>query len=344
MPDEKSDGNKEYNMNLSDLRIGIIGSNFVADWFCDTVNGSDGASLAAVYSRTDERGQAFAEKHGIPAVFTDMEAFLSSDIDAVYIASPNICHFPQAMDAVRHGKHVLVEKPACLNEGQFRELLGAAERSGVVVLEAMRPGHDPALERAREAMGQIGTVRRAVFDFCQYSSRYDRYKAGEILNAFNPDLGNAALMDIGVYAVHCCAVLFGRPESVYAKSVILQNGMEGMGTAFLTYPGLQAEIVWSKITDSVSPSVILGEGGAVLLGKLSTVESVTLVPRGGEASDVTGERPENNMVYELADFLAAVRGGADPSPWQENTALTLSIMDEIRRQNGIVFPGESSGT
>ena len=65
-----------------------------------------------------------------------------------------------------------------------------------------------------------------------------------------------------------------------------------------------------------------------------------LVPRGGEAEDVTGERPENNMVYELADFLAAVRGEADPSLWQENTALTLSIMDEIRRQNGIVFPGE----
>ena len=327
-------------MKSKTLLLGVIGSNFVADWFCDTVKITDGAVLAAVYSRTDERGHAFADKHGIPAVFTDMEAFLSSDIDAVYIASPNICHFPQAMDAVRHKKHVLVEKPACLNEEQFRTLLREAEKNGVTVLEAMRPGHDPAVERAREAMGKIGTVRRAVFDFCQYSSRYDRYKQGEILNAFNPALGNAALMDIGVYAVHCCVMLFGRPESVYAKSVILRNGMEGMGTAFLTYPGMQAEITWSKITDSASPSVILGEGGAVLLGKLSTVESVTLVPRGGEAEDVTGERPENNMVYELTDFLAAVRGEADPAPWQENTALTLALMDEIRRQNAIVFPGE----
>ena len=327
-------------MKKEPLRLGVIGSNFVADWLCDTAKITDGVTPAAVYSRTEERGHAFAGAHGIPAVFTDMEAFLSSDIDAVYIASPNICHFPQAMDVVRHGKHVLVEKPACLNEGQFRTLLAAAEERGVTVLEAMRPGHDPALERAREAMGKIGTLRRAVFDFCQYSSRYDRYKNGEILNAFNPDLGNAALMDIGVYAVHCCAVLFGRPESVYAKSVVLENGMEGMGTAFLTYPGMQAEIVWSKITDSASPSVLLGEGGAVLLGKLSTLESVKLIPRGGEAEDVTGERPENNMVYELADFLAAVRGKADPSLWQENTALTLSIMDEIRRQNGIVFPGE----
>ena len=327
-------------MKTKALRLGVIGSNFVADWLCDTANGTEDVSLAAVYSRTEERGHAFAAAHGIPAVYTDMEAFLSSDIDAVYIASPNICHFPQAVDAVRHGKHVLVEKPACLNEGQFRALLRAAEEAGVVVLEAMRPGHDPAMERAREAMGRIGTVRRAVFDFCQYSSRYDRYKAGEILNAFNPELGNAALMDIGVYAVHCCVMLLGQPRSVYAKSVILPNGMEGMGMAFLDYAGMQAEIVWSKITDSVSPSVILGEGGAVLLGKLSTAESVTWLPRGGTAADVTGERPENNMVYELEDFAAAVRGEADPSQWQENTALTLRIMDEIRRQNGIVFPGE----
>ena len=327
-------------MKSKTLLLGVIGSNFVADWLCDTVKITEGVTLAAVYSRTEERGRAFAAAHDIPAVYTDMEAFLSSDIDAVYIASPNICHFPQAMDAVRHGKHVLVEKPACLNEAQFRTLLKAAEENGVTVLEAMRPGHDPAMERAREAMGKIGAVRRAVFDFCQYSSRYDRYKQGEILNAFNPDLGNAALMDIGVYAVHCCVMLFGKPESVYAKSIVLPNGMEGMGTAFLTYSGMQAEITWSKITDSASPSVILGEGGAVLMGKLSTVESVTLVPRGGEAEDVTGERPENNMVYELSDFLAAVRGEANPALWQENTALTLSLMDEIRRQNGIVFPGE----
>lgn len=327
-------------MKKDGIAFGVIGSNFVADWFCETVQKTDGARLAAVYSRTEERGREFAARHGIPAVYTDMEAFLSSEIDAVYIASPNLFHFPQAVDAVRHGKHVLVEKPACLNAEQFKELLAEAGRAGVVVLEAMRPGHDPAMERAREAVGRIGTVRRAVFDFCQYSSRYDRYKKGEILNAFNPALGNAALMDIGVYALHCCVMLFGRPDSVYARSVILENGMEGMGTAFLSYPGMQAEVVWSKITDSVTPTAVVGEGGAVLLGKLSTVESVTLVPRGGEPEDWSGDRPENNMVYELSDFLAAVRGEADPAPWQDTTADTLAVMDEIRRQNGIVFPGE----
>ena len=329
-------------MNGTNLTLGVIGTNFVADWLCETACRTEGIECAAVYSRTEEKGRAFADVHGIPAVYTDMEAFLSSPIDAVYIASPNFLHFPQAMDAVRHGKHVLVEKPACLNEGQFRELLSAAEKKGVVVLEAMRPGHDPAMERARAALSSLGVIRRAVFDFCQYSSRYDRYKQGEILNAFNPALGNAALMDIGVYAVHCCVMLFGAPESISARSVILPNGMEGMGTAFLTYPGMQAEIVWSKITDSVNPSAVIGEDGALLRGKLSTLEWVRRIPRGGEPEEIGGERPENNMAYELADFVSAVRGegNADSAVWQNNTLETLRIMDEIRRQNGIVFPGE----
>ncbi len=326
---------------MKEIGLGVIGTNFVSDWLCESVAVSEGIACAAVYSRTEEKGGAFARKHGIPAVYTDMEAFLSSDIDAVYIASPNFLHYPQAMTAVRHGKHVLVEQPACLNREQFGALCRAADDAGVVVLEAMRPGHDPAMETARRAMGRIGTVRRAVFDFCQYSSRYDRYRAGEILNAFDPSLGNAALMDIGVYAVHSCVMLFGAPQSVYASSVILPNGMEGMGTAFLTYPGMQAEIVWSKITDSANPSVITGEDGAVLLGKLSTVESVVLKPRKGEPEDLTGVRPENNMVFEIADLVAAVRGERSLAGWQRNTSLTLSVMDEIRRQGGIVFPPET---
>ena len=325
---------------MKEIGIGIVGTNFVSDWFAESAAVSEGIRCAAVYSRTEEKGGEFAGKHGIPEVYTDFEEFLSSEIDAVYIASPNLYHFPQAEASLSHGKHVIVEKPAALNGKQFAALTDLAEERGLVCMEAMRPGHDPAMETAREAMGRIGTVRRAVFDFCQYSSRYDRFRNGEILNAFNPALGNAALMDIGVYAVHSCVMLFGEPESVYARSVILHNGMEGMGTAFLTYPGCQAEIVWSKITESACPSTITGEDGAVLLGKLSTVESVTLAPRGKEKTVLLADRKENNMVYEIADFVKAVRGEADPAPWQKNTALTLAVMDEIRAQNGIVFPGE----
>ncbi len=325
---------------MKTVSFGVIGTNFVSDWFCEAVGKTEGAALGAVYSRTAEKGGEFAKKHGIPAVYTDLEAFFSSPIDAVYIASPNFLHVPQALTALEHGKHVLAEKPAALTEEDFVRLAEEAKKRELVYMEAMRPAHDPALGVIREAVAKIGTVRRAVFDFCQYSSRYDRFRSGEVLNAFRPELGNAALMDIGVYALHCCVALFGAPRKVLSSSVLLENGFEGMGDALLVYDGMQAEVSWSKITESVTPSFIIGEDGAVLIGKLSTLESASLKMRGGEETVLFSDRSEqeSNMVHEVRDFAAAARGEYDVSRQNENTRATLAVMDKIRCESGIVFP------
>ncbi len=321
------------------IRLGIIGSNFVSDWLCESVEVSEGIVNHAVYSRTAEKGGEFAEKHRISKIFTDMEEFLSSDIDAVYIASPNFCHFDQTMDAMNHGKHVLVEKPGALNEAQWKQMCDCAERNNVILMEAMRPSHDPAVTNTKAQLEAIAPIRRSVFEYCQYSSRYDKFKSGEILNAFNPSYGNAAIMDIGVYALQCCVLFFGEPKSVYAKSVKLHNGMEGMGSVFLDYGTHQAEVVYSKITQSCTPTVITGEGGSITIGKLSTGEDVKLCLRSAEPADITPAKPENNMVYEIEDFVNCIEGKADPKPWQELTCITIRVMDEVRRQNNITFPG-----
>lgn len=327
---------------MSNLKLGIIGSNFVADWLCDAVALSENIVNHAVYSRTTERGNEFAAKHSIPNVYTDMEAFLSSDINAVYIASPNFLHGPQAIAAMDHGKHVLVEKPAALSAAEFDEMLECARKNNVVLIEAMRPAHDEALQTIRETMAKVGTVRRAVLEFCQYSSRYDKFRAGEVMNAFDPSLGNAAVMDIGVYALEVCVLLFGAPKDIVSRSVILHNGFEGMGTVFLDYGTHQLEVVYSKITDSVNPSVITGEDGSLKLGKLSTLDSLTLCMRGKEPKIVFENREngtDGNMVYEVADFVNMIGGKLPPEPYQEATHETLCIMDVIRQQNNIIFPG-----
>ena len=104
---------------MNDIKLGIIGTNFVSDWLCESIDLTEGIVNHAVYSRTAEKGGEFAEKHGIATVYTDMEEFLSSDIEAVYIASPNFLHYPYAKNAILHGKHVLLEKPAALNTAQL---------------------------------------------------------------------------------------------------------------------------------------------------------------------------------------------------------------------------------
>lgn len=321
------------------IKLGMIGSNFVSDWLCESVNRVDGIVNHALYSRTAERGNEFAAKHGIPHVYTDLEAFFSSDIDAVYIASPNSCHYSQTMAALDHGKHVLCEKPIATDSRDLSEMIAKAKEKGVVLLEAMRPAFDPAFDAVKEALPSLGTVRYARFEYCQYSSRYDKFKNGEIMNAFNPKLGNAALMDIGVYALHTCIMLFGLPDldGISAKSVMLSNGFEGMGTVLLPYGDFNAEILYSKIADSVQPSVILGESGGMMIDRLSVPAEVTLRLRGKDSKVLPFESRESNMDFETEEFVRLIRTGEVEHGYMRHSVNTLAVMDKIRALAGIRF-------
>ena len=257
------------------IRIGIVGTNFVSDWLADAAATLDYVNVTAVYSRAQQTGDTFAQKHSIPHVFTDYDAFLASDeIDAVYIASPNFAHAEQAIRALNADKHVLCEKVIATNSRELSEMIAAAKANRRVLLEAMRPSFDPCIALVREQLPKLGKLRRVVLDFNQYSSRYDKFKAGDIQNAFNPAYSNAAIMDIGVYIVHIAAKLFGRPRRILSMSTLLHNGFEGSGHVLLDYGDMKAELSYSKITESVTPfsvQAVNARLNAVLLPSLHSL-------------------------------------------------------------------------
>ena len=114
------------------LRFGIVGTNFISDWFAEAVTIRSDATVAAVYSRTAESGEEFAHRHGTPMATTRYEALLDA-VDAVYIASPIIAHHPQALAAPAAGRHVLVEKTMAGSAAQTAEIQDAAAASGLIV-------------------------------------------------------------------------------------------------------------------------------------------------------------------------------------------------------------------
>lgn len=319
------------------LRIGMIGTNFISDWLADAAKEVPDLTLAAVYSRTAESGNAFAARHGIATVYTDLEAFLSSDIDAVYIASPNALHEPQAILAAQHKKHILCEKPIASSEAGLLRMIQVAKENGVVLLEAMRPAFMEGTWRVKEALREIGTLRSACFRFCQYSSRYDRYKNGEILNAFNPTLHNAALLDIGIYPLFFMIAVLGVPNSIQSRSIILENGFEGRGHILAAYEGMTATVDYSKIDDSCLPSFITGENGSILIDKMSMPRRITLSLRGKEPILLYEDSEEKDMKYELAAFRDMIDKKCDAAPYLSLSRDTLRVADEVRKQNGIVF-------
>lgn len=322
------------------IRFGIIGTNFISENFAKA-SAFCNITLQAVFSRSMETGRAYAQKYGIPDVYDDFDAFVKApNIDAVYVASPNYAHCEQSVRAMEQRKHVLCEKPVASNLRELQRMISASMTNNVVLLEAMIPAHDPAYQIVRECMGKIGKVRRAIFELCKYSSRYDQFRQGVILNAFEPALSNAAIMDIGVYCIHPCVKLFGKPLSIKASSVLLYNGMEGEGTVSLRYADMVADLIYSKITESARPCVIQGEEGSVQFFGVGGPRNIVIEYRGGIKEEITVERPYPNMVNELREFLRLIEAKEVEHDHLQYSQWTMAIIDEARRQNNVVFPAD----
>lgn len=300
------------------MKFAVIGSGTIVEKFISAGRLVKDFELVAVYSRTEERAKEFAAAQGAKYAFSSLDELAACpEVEAVYIASPNYAHCEQSIRMLSAGKHVLCEKPMASNAREVRRMQGCAKEHGVVLLEAMKSVFEPSFDVLRKALPRLGTLRRATLSYCQYSSRYDKFKAGEILNAFNPSLSNGALMDIGVYCVHPAALLFGMPKAVHASCVKLSNGVDGaLGSEFQ------------------------GEAGSLVVDHISVPQELTLHLRKQPAEVLPTVHEVQSMRFEIAAFQ---RIAAGEEPCEEHTRASLiaaQIMDEIRLQCGLHFPAD----
>ena len=341
--------------NNNKIRFGVVGTNFITDWVIAGARQDERFELSAVYSRTQERANEFSAKHHIPHTFTSLEEMAQSPlIDAVYIASPNFLHADQSILCMKHGKHVLCEKPLASNAAEARQMIDASRKYGVTLMEAMKPTLTPNFRAVRDNLNRVGTIRRYFSSYCQYSSRYDKYKEGIVLNAFRPELSNGAMMDIGIYTLYPMVVLFGRPQKVDATGIMLSSGVDGQGAVNFLYNGMNATILYSKIANSTLPTEIEGEEGNIHLDRINIIRKVGFSPRVSsgagrttvaEAQDISAATDHDEYFYEVAEFINLILSGKRESEINshENSLITLEIIDEIRRQLGVVYPADQQG-
>ncbi|RAK19822.1 putative dehydrogenase [Anoxybacillus vitaminiphilus] len=325
------------------IQFATIGTNWITEEFIKAAKEVQDFSLAAVYSRTEEKGKEFAAKVGAARTFTSLEEMAKSDeIDAVYIASPNSFHAEQAIMLMNHGKHVLCEKPLASNTAEVQAMMAAAKQNDVVLMEAMKTTLLPNFQAIRKHIHKIGKVRRYFASYCQYSSRYDAYKQGIVLNAFNPAFSNGALMDIGIYCLYPMVVLFGKPLHIKANSVMLESGVDGEGSIILDYGDMDAVVMYSKISNSYIPSEIQGEEGSIIMDTIHTPQKVEIRYRDGRIEDITEAQPHHPMYYEAKEFIELIQSGKRESETNSHhhSLTTMEIMEEARKQTGIVFPAD----
>ena len=323
------------------IRLAVIGTNFITDRLLSALPLSGQFALTAVYSRSLARAKEYGKAYGASYFYDSLEQLAESpQVDAVYVASPNSFHAVQSVLLLNGKKHVLCEKPAASNTREWLAMVKAAKKNDVVILEAMRPIFHPGFQAIKEGLQRLGTIRRATFIYCQYSSRYDKFKKGIVENAFDPTLSNSALMDIGCYCVHPLVALFGKPDSISAQSVKLSNGFEGAGTILATYPQMQAELLYSKISNSKLPSEIQGENGSMLIEGINIPQKVTLCWNQDQGEEIPFSFEEKDMFYELDAFAKMIQKKESPQKWNSWTTLELELMDAARKQTGVRFPAD----
>ncbi len=325
------------------IRFAVIGTNWITEEFIHAALETGEFELTAVYSRTEEMAAEFAAKFDVAHQFTDLTAFAQSDaFDAVYIASPNSLHAEYAVHCMKHGKHVICEKPAASNSAELAAMIETARSHQVVFMEALKSTLMPNFKVVQENLHKLGKVRRYFASYCQYSSRYDAYKQGTVLNAFNPVFSNGSMMDLGVYCIYPLVVLFGAPERVQASAVMLESGVDGEGSLLLSYKEMDAVIQHSKIASSYLPAEIQGELATMVIDKINQPEKVQIRYRDGSVEDLTREQSVRTMRYEAEEFSRLIKAGELESPTNShaNSSAAMAIMDEARRQIGLVFPAD----
>ena len=334
-------------MTMKKIRVATIGTSKIAESFLKGARHDSRFCHEAVYSRTLDRGREFAAAHGVSKVYTSLEEIAADgDIDAVYIASPNVFHAPQAIMLMDAGKSVLVEKPAAPTPEEVEAMIAASHRNRVSFMEAMRPTTLPNFDAIREALPLIGKIRRYTASYCQYSSKIDDFRRGVVASSFNPAMRGGALLDLGVYCIAPMVHLFGAPwegeftreklEACVQKQETIvypdgddlrEHGIDGQGSMIIKYPDFEAVLSYSKISDSSLQSEIQGENGSILVDRISLVIGPKLVMRvgcgtrgdsgyaGGNGASATGpvslERDtiKDNIYYEVREFLDIVEQG-----------------------------------
>ncbi|UPR50296.1 Gfo/Idh/MocA family oxidoreductase [Vibrio cyclitrophicus] len=324
------------------IKFAVIGTNWITQKFVQAAHESQSMQLAAVYSRNLDSATQFAQEFDVETTHDSLDALANDNtVEAVYIASPNSLHCEQSVLMMEHGKHVICEKPVASNIDEATRMFEVADQNGVVLFEAYKSQFLPNFKQVQLGLEKIGKVHKAHINYCQYSSRYQKYLNGENPNTFNPAFSNGSLVDIGFYCVAATVALFGKPENVQASAKLLDSGVDAHGCAIFQYPEFDATLAHSKVSDSYAPSEIQGELGAIIIDHIAECTDVQIRFRDGTVENLTQAQSENSMSYEAQAFASCIAGDNTTQAQTQQRALTVAkLITEMRQQVGVVYPAD----
>ena len=326
------------------MKLGIIGSGIIVQEFLPRLTAMEGMEVVAIQGVPEAKEQIrkLCEDNHVAHALTDFDELCKLDIDTVYVAVPNFLHFDYCKKALERGFNVIVEKPMTSNDKEAKTLKEIAVENKRFLFEAVTTLYFEGYQKIKEWLPRIGTVKLVKCNYSQSSRRYDAFRNGETLPAFDPEKSGGALMDLNLYNLHFVMGLFGIPKSgrYYAN---IERGIDTSGSLILEYDGFIADCTAAKDCSAPYNFVIEGTDGYIktmlppnLLGKL------TLHLNDGNEEEFDDGMFMNRLIPEFQYFIRCINSNDMEACLKhlDGSIAVSEVQTKARLDAGIIFPAD----
>ena len=325
---------------MKTIRWGIAGSGSIANKFANCIKNVEGAELVAVASRSEKTARDFALKHNIPNVFEGYDSLADfPDVDAIYVSTIHPFHKSCAEVFLNAKKHVLCEKPLCVNAAEAKELAECARKNGVFLMEAMWTRFLPAIIEAQKYVksGKIGDVMGIKADFCY------NCPPNEDPKLYDNTLAGGSLLDVGIYSINFASYFLGLdPESISAVADV-RNGVDCHTDITFKYPnGAIASLTSAIALHKPEDAYIYGTKGHIYFPSFYGAQEFFVNLDSGEKEHIKALSIGTGFEEEIIECSNCIREGKTESDIHplSDTIKVLKLMDAVREQISLKYPSD----
>ncbi|MDS0526980.1 Gfo/Idh/MocA family oxidoreductase [Clostridium sp. SHJSY1] len=326
------------------MRLGIVGAGMIVKDLLSISTLLKDIEFVAICGteRDKETMNQFRKDYRVENIFYNYDELLNMDLDGIYVALPNNLHFEFAKRALEANKNVIVEKPFTSTYSESLILSNLAKERQLFIFEAITNQYLPNYKKIKELLKDLGDVKIVQCNYSQYSSRYNSFKEGNTLPAFDPRFSGGALMDINIYNIHYVIGLFGKPEEIeYYPNV--ERGIDTSGVLILDYGKFKCVCIGAKDCKAPIVNNIQGDNGSIYQNTPTNVcESFDLLMNDGTSSKVNINNYAHRMVNEFIEFADMIKNDDLKRCYEmlEHSLIVSEVQTIARKKGGIVFPAD----
>lgn len=324
---------------MKQLNWGIIGLGKMARIFAEDLIKVKTAQIYAVASRTQNKATEFANDFGAKKAFASYEELMQDEkVDVVYIATPHVFHFELAMQCLRAKKHVLCEKPICMNLLQTKELIAEAKAQNRFLMEAIWTRFMPSTKKMLQLLEEkrIGELISIEADF--------GFKPVFDLNSrlFKKSLGGGSLLDIGIYPVFLSLLCLGKPSKINAITRKTTTGVDYSCYMLFDYATEEKAILQSTFENQTPcEAELFGTKGSIkLYSRFHQSEKLEILDEHRNTVEIF-ELPYqgNGYIHEIEEVNFCIqKGKMESNLLSHQFSLDLvQILDDVKNEIDLTY-------